>query len=180
MPMYLSLAHTHPCMWSLEGPGPMHSFWGRENPTDQKYNPICGVWQLASIHGMPLPIEHTLAPPTGKANSLTPTEGALSCGDYTGWDGLWMEFSIIELPNPLKSVWHCKLPKRQTITRLYLSLWTFYAKHHNSFILLWICLKFWYVTNKRPFCFILLTHKGSHREVYQQFQPSYDIFYWWC
>ena len=25
---------------------------------------------------------------------------------------IWMEFSIIELPNPLKSVWHCKLPKR--------------------------------------------------------------------
>ena len=23
---------------------------------------------------------------------------------------------------------------------------------------------------------ILLTHEGSHREVYQDFQPSYDIF----
>ena len=26
------------------------------------------------------------------------------------------------------------------------------------------------------FCFILLTHKGSHGEVYREFQPSYDIF----
>ena len=30
------------------------------------------------------------------------------------------------------------------------------------------------------FCFILLTHEGSHREVYQEFQPSYDIFHRWC
>ena len=30
------------------------------------------------------------------------------------------------------------------------------------------------------FCFILLTHKGSHREVYWEFQPSYDIFRRWC
>ena len=30
------------------------------------------------------------------------------------------------------------------------------------------------------FCFILLTHKGSHREVYQEFQSSYDIFRRWC
>ena len=28
--------------------------------------------------------------------------------------------------------------------------------------------------------FILLTHEGSHREVYQEFQPSYDIFRRWC
>ena len=27
------------------------------------------------------------------------------------------------------------------------------------------------------FSFILLTHEGSHREVYQKFQPSYDIFH---
>ena len=27
---------------------------------------------------------------------------------------IWMEFSMIELPNPLKSVRHCKLPERQT------------------------------------------------------------------
>ena len=26
------------------------------------------------------------------------------------------------------------------------------------------------------FVSILLTHEGSHREVYQDFQPSYDIF----
>ena len=26
------------------------------------------------------------------------------------------------------------------------------------------------------FSFILLIHEGSHREVYQEFQPSYDIF----
>ena len=26
------------------------------------------------------------------------------------------------------------------------------------------------------FSFILMIHEGSHREVYQEFQPSYDIF----
>ena len=26
------------------------------------------------------------------------------------------------------------------------------------------------------FCFILLTHEGSHTKVDQEFQPSYDIF----
>ena len=26
------------------------------------------------------------------------------------------------------------------------------------------------------FSLILLIHEGSHREVYQEFQPSYDIF----
>ena len=26
-------------------------------------------------------------------------------------------------------------------------------------------------------CFILLTHEGSHREVYLEFQPGYDIFH---
>ena len=30
------------------------------------------------------------------------------------------------------------------------------------------------------FFFILLIHEGSHREVYQEFQPSYDIFRRWC
>ena len=30
------------------------------------------------------------------------------------------------------------------------------------------------------FGFILLTHEGSHREVYQEFQPSFDIFRWGC
>ena len=30
------------------------------------------------------------------------------------------------------------------------------------------------------FSFILLIHEGSHREVYKEFQPSYDIFLWWC
>ena len=30
------------------------------------------------------------------------------------------------------------------------------------------------------FSFILLTHEGSHREVYRDFQPSYDIFRRWC
>ena len=29
------------------------------------------------------------------------------------------------------------------------------------------------------FSFILLIHEGSHREVYQEFQPSYDIFCRW-
>ena len=29
----------------------------------------------------------------------------------------------------------------------------------------------------RMVCFILLIHEGSHREVYQEFQPSYDIFH---
>ena len=28
----------------------------------------------------------------------------------------------------------------------------------------------------RSHFFILLTHEGSHREIYQEFQPSYDIF----
>ena len=27
------------------------------------------------------------------------------------------------------------------------------------------------------FSFILLIHEGSHKEVYQEFQPSYDIFH---
>ena len=26
----------------------------------------------------------------------------------------------------------------------------------------------------------LLTHERSHKEVYQEFQPSYDIFRRWC
>ena len=30
------------------------------------------------------------------------------------------------------------------------------------------------------FCFILLTHEGSHWKVYWEFQPSYDIFRRWC
>ena len=30
------------------------------------------------------------------------------------------------------------------------------------------------------FSFILLIHEGSHREVYEEFQPSYDIFCRWC
>ena len=30
------------------------------------------------------------------------------------------------------------------------------------------------------FCFILLTYGGSHTEVYQEFEPSYDIFRRWC
>ena len=30
------------------------------------------------------------------------------------------------------------------------------------------------------FSFLLLLHEGSHREVYQEFKPSYDIFRWWC
>ena len=30
------------------------------------------------------------------------------------------------------------------------------------------------------FSFILLIHEGSHREVYREFQPSYDIFRRWC
>ena len=30
------------------------------------------------------------------------------------------------------------------------------------------------------FSFILLIHEGSHREVYREFQPSYDIFCRWC
>ena len=32
---------------------------------------------------------------------------------------------------------------------------------------------------KVPFS-ILLTHKGSKREVYQEIQPSYDLFQRWC
>ena len=35
-------------------------------------------------------------------------------------------------------------------------------------------------TSRRIAFFILLTHEGSHREVYQEFQPSYDIFPSWC
>ena len=30
------------------------------------------------------------------------------------------------------------------------------------------------------FSFILLIHEGSHMEVYQEFQPSYDVFRRWC
>ena len=30
------------------------------------------------------------------------------------------------------------------------------------------------------FSLLLLIHEGSHREVYQEFQPSYDIFRMWC
>ena len=37
--------------------------------------------------------------------------------------------------------------------------------------MLWCC--YWIAF----FCFILLTHEGSHREVYQEFQSSYDIFH---
>ena len=35
-------------------------------------------------------------------------------------------------------------------------------------------------TISHTFCFLLLTHEGSHREVYQEFQPSYDFFRRWC
>ena len=55
-------------------------------------------------HGMPLPIGHMLSSPTGKAShqhraqsdSYLPAEIILA--------RIWMEFYIIELPNPLKSV----------------------------------------------------------------------------
>ena len=39
--------------------------------------------------------------------------------------------------------------------------------HNSRVACLVICL----------FFFILLTHEGLHREVYQEFQPSYDIFH---
>ena len=69
---------------SLGGPGPMHSFseWER-NSYRRIYNPICSLCHDVTIgkhpwfpHGMPLPIGHMLTPPTGKANSIPPTEGA--------------------------------------------------------------------------------------------------------
>ena len=53
------------------------------------------MWQTTGKHpwfphGMPLPIGHMLTPPTGKANSIRPTEGAtwqfLFGKDYTGSD----------------------------------------------------------------------------------------------
>ena len=49
----------------------------RETPTDQIYNPICSACHACHdvTTGMPLPIVHILSPPTGKANSITPTEG---------------------------------------------------------------------------------------------------------
>ena len=34
-----------------------------------------------------------------------------------------------------------------------------------------------YTPFTRAIFFILLIHEGSHREVYQEFQPSYDIFH---
>ena len=40
---------------------------------------------------------------------------------------IWMEFNITELTNPLKSVRHCKLPKRQT-SREY---WHFILRSKN-------------------------------------------------
>ena len=39
---------------------------------------------------------------------------------------------------------------------------------------------YWGQTESLFFSFILLIHEGSHREVYQEFQPSYDIFCRWC
>ena len=40
--------------------------------------------------------------------------------------------------------------------------------------------KYFILNFRTIFCFLLLTHEGSHREVYREFQPSYDIFRRWC
>ena len=57
-----------------------------------------------------------------------------------------------------------------------------YMGHHNQ-LSFYSRIKHMFVNcnvNLYFFCFILLTHEGSHREIYQEFQPSYDIFCRWC
>ena len=95
--LHLSLAKTHPfqgaCV-SLGGPGPMHSF----SDVREKLLQIRYITQSVVAtdkhpwfpHGMLPTYLHLLSPPTGKANSITPTEGTtkqlLSDWDYTGQD----------------------------------------------------------------------------------------------
>ena len=88
--------------------------------TDQIYNPICSLcammWQLASTHGSSMVCTYLLTicchhrqskqHPTNRADSFF-LAGIIKAR-------IWKEFSIIELPNPLKSVRHWKLLKRQT------------------------------------------------------------------
>ena len=47
------------------------------------------------------PIGHMLTPPTGKTNSIPPTEGATDSYFLAGiiLARIWVEFSMIELPN---------------------------------------------------------------------------------
>ena len=73
--------------------------------------------QTLSETGMCLPIGHMLTPHTGKANIMTPQRVQPDSSFPTGiiLARIWVEFSMIELPNPLKPVQHCKLTKRQTI-----------------------------------------------------------------
>ena len=106
---------------SLGGPGPMHSFnHVCENLLQTRYITQSVVyammWQVASTHGMPQPIGHICHHPPAKQTASHQQRGQLD--SYFPAEiilaRIWMEFSIIELLNPLKSVWHCKLPKRQT------------------------------------------------------------------
>ena len=50
---------------------------------------------------------------------------------------------------------------------------------NTCIILLFNCRTSLHVCCRSPLCFILLTHEGSYREVYQEFQPSSDIFRRW-
>ena len=77
----------------------MNSFLSERNSyrPDIKPNLSCNVTTGKHQwfpHGMPLSIGYMLTPLI--------------------LDRIWVEFRIVELPNPLKSVRHCKLPKRQT------------------------------------------------------------------
>ena len=58
-------------------------------------------------HDMPLPIGHMLSPPTGKAQTAFPQQRVQPDSYFpTGikLTRIWMEFTIIKLPNPFKSV----------------------------------------------------------------------------
>ena len=87
------------------------------------YNPICSVCHdvttdkhrqsplvcpyLLAICCHHPPAKHTtLHQQRAQPDSYFPPEIILA--------RIWMEFSTVELPNPLKYVRHCKLPKRQT------------------------------------------------------------------
>ena len=109
---------------SLGGPGPMPSFSEWEKLLQARYTTqsvVCAMmWQLASIHGssMVCPYllvicwHHPLAKQTASHPQRAQPDSYFPAGVILAT--IWVEFSMIELPNPLKSVRHCKLPKRQT------------------------------------------------------------------
>ena len=109
---------------SLGGPGPMHSFSEWEKLLQTRYTTqsvVCAMmWQLASIHGSPRLCPYLLAicwhhPPakqTASHQQRAHPDSYFPAGIILA--RIYVEFSIIELPNPLKSVRYCKLPERQT------------------------------------------------------------------